>query len=441
MAIIKDGNGGTQQLSIDLASTAARVTLYDTAGNPIPNTTSTSVPIALSALSATVSIGLLNFNGVAAVITNIGTVGNVLTPEISCDGGTTWVPAPTAFNATGISLSTIAAAGTYTIQYIDGTTNVRLRVSTYVSGTVTGTLTGSQSNSSQITINSYTVADSVLNSSNANLNSGATFTGGSDEVLTAFTSSITLFADQNCTVQAQQSPDGTNWDIIDYWYYGANSMDGQRDFQTVSEYFRVLVTNTGGSATTVFRLNTLYSPTPALAPRTLTQLGNNRVEVPEVATYMATAVGITPVATLTFSIKGSATKTVRVTRMGFSLTNTTTAQVDVSIVKYSAVSGGTPVTVTSVPLDSLSGGATALVQNWTTTPVTQTSVGTLNAARYEANKVGDNNAIVQYIVEFGNSQRGTSAVYLRGVAQWLGIVLSAAANTPVADCWVEFQEL
>ena len=33
MAVIKDGNGGVQELQVDLISRAARVTLYDTAGN------------------------------------------------------------------------------------------------------------------------------------------------------------------------------------------------------------------------------------------------------------------------------------------------------------------------------------------------------------------------------------------------------------------------
>lgn len=35
MAVIKDGNGGTAQMGVDSTSTAARVSLYDTFGNPI----------------------------------------------------------------------------------------------------------------------------------------------------------------------------------------------------------------------------------------------------------------------------------------------------------------------------------------------------------------------------------------------------------------------
>ena len=122
------------------------------------------------------------------------------------------------------------------------------------------------------------------------------------------------------------------------------------------------------------------------------------------------------------------------------MTSSNSNYVDMTVKKYSAVAGGTGVTIADVPLDSDNTAATALVQHWTTTPVTQTSLGALDAKRLTVPKVADNVNVQWYDTIFGDSQRGTSAIVLRGTSQWLGIDLSAASGTVVADVYVEWTE-
>ena len=441
MAIIKDGNGGTQQLTVDPISTAARVTLYNSSGVE-QSAGDVSIPIALNALNASTTVLMDGHNSCGFIITNIGNAANVITAEVSIDD-TNYVPSIAINALTGNSTTTVTQAGTYSVSLIGGVSSVRLIVSSYTSGTITGALNAVTTNPDNVSIRTYTNVLSVLNSTTTQLGAGATFTGAWEAGSLWQGIICNAFADQPLTITFQQSTDGTTVTKTDTWTYNANSTgyDATKAINLISKYHRVVITNNGASPTTTLTFQCYELPNFSAMPVSQNQDGSMPTGVRELATYMAAASGITPVATLTFSIKGSATRVIKVTRIGFSMTNTTSQQSDVSIVKYSAVSGGTPSAVTAVPLDSNSGAATAVVQNWTATPATQTAVGTINAIRYSANKVADNVDPLMYVVEFGNSQRGTSALYLRGVSQWLGISISAVANTPVADCWVEWEEV
>jgi hypothetical protein len=53
------------------------------------------------------------------------------------------------------------------------------------------------------------------NSSVANLNAGATFTGVGKTTLGVAGIQVSIKTDQNCTIYVDQSPDNSNWDIID----------------------------------------------------------------------------------------------------------------------------------------------------------------------------------------------------------------------------------
>jgi hypothetical protein len=63
MAVIKDGNGGTDQASVGAISKALRVTLFDTNGNP------NSVPLATSSTGALESNG--NIQGIRSGNDNV----------------------------------------------------------------------------------------------------------------------------------------------------------------------------------------------------------------------------------------------------------------------------------------------------------------------------------------------------------------------------------
>jgi len=423
---------------IDTTSQAGRVTLYTSDGTELTGTQDSSIDISLSALSATVELDMAGHNGVGFTITNMGHANNVIIAEYTMDG--TWVNAVIASSSNNSTL-TCTLPGTYTIRFIGGISKVRLRMSSYTSGAVTGTMNASYALSQNNTIRAYDNVLSVVNSTTAQLAAGATFTGAweADIYWQGITSGY--FADQDLTVVFEQSNDGVTVHHSDAFYYRANStgQDSSTAVNLISNYHRVKITNSGASPTTTFFANTYATPNFSAEPRGLTRAGNKRVEVPEKATYRATFTG-TPVATLTFSLKGSATKIVKITRFGFSQSGTASTLISVTVKKYSSILTGTGVTITGVPLDTRTAAATAVAQNWTTTPGTQTSVGTLNTHKYRSQLAGDNFFTPEAIYEFGNSQRGASALILVGTSQWAGIDLSAFVANADANLWVEWTE-
>jgi len=115
------------------------------------------------------------------------------------------------------------------------------------------------------------------NSSTTNLSvsNTYTFTGTSTSTLGVAGIQVSLFADKNCQVNVQQSPDGTNWDIDDNYHYKANE-DFGITVQAVSSYVRVHVF-TNNETTTVFRLQTALCPIVEAVPRSLDPNGNFKV--------------------------------------------------------------------------------------------------------------------------------------------------------------------
>lgn len=121
---------------------------------------------------------------------------------------------------------------------------------------------------------------SANNSSTANLNSGAQFTGTADNNLNATAIQVCVKADQPLTVRVQQSNDGTNWDFNDEYTLDTNQDDG-RFIAAVGSYCRVLVINNGLVATTYFNLQTILVPITSILPRALTDHGNLRTAIME----------------------------------------------------------------------------------------------------------------------------------------------------------------
>lgn len=424
---------------IDTTSQAGRVTLYDTLGNPLTGTQDSSISVSLSALSSTVELEMAGHNGVGFTISNMGHASNVITAEYAMDG--VWVTAVVVNATTNNSTLTCTLAGTYTIRFVGGVSKVRLIMSSYTSGTCTGAMNASYAMSQNNTIRAYDNVLSSVNSTTVQLASSATFTGVFEPDIYWQGGIGSWFADQDLTIVIEQSNDGITAHHSDTYYYRANStgQDSSTSINLVCNYHRIKVTNSGSSTTTTLFVNFYGTPNFASEPRSLTRAGNKKVEVPEKATYRATFAG-TPVATATFTLKGSATKIIKVTRFGFSQSATASTLISVAVKKYSAINGGTPVTITGVPLDTRTAAATAVCQNWTVTPVTQTSVGTLNTHKYRSNIAADNFFTNETIYEFGNSQRGISAIVLVGIAQWVGIDLSALVANADANIWVEWTE-
>lgn len=116
-------------------------------------------------------------------------------------------------------------------------------------------------------------------SSTANLAVGATFTGEVDLNIFASGIQVLLDADQNCTVDVDQSGDGVNWDVTDQYDYFAETKDFGVTVMCVGVYYRVRVTNVGIATTTSFRLQTISVPFVSPLPRSLTATGDLRVAI------------------------------------------------------------------------------------------------------------------------------------------------------------------
>ena len=129
-------------------------------------------------------------------------------------------------------------------------------------------------------------AVSTGNSSTTNLSAsnGYSFEGDGADTLGVNSIQVSLFADKNCTINVEQSPDGVdsaaNWDIVDTYNYYANSNFGIT-VQAISSYARVVVT-TASLTTTVFRLQTVLCPIADPLPRSLDSEGHLSVAVKSV---------------------------------------------------------------------------------------------------------------------------------------------------------------
>lgn len=160
----------------------------------------------------------------------------------------------------------------------------------------------------------------------------------------------------------------------------------------------------------------------------LTTLDANKNTYSFSGTVTAVA-GVTDLITIT----GSATKTVRVTRISLFATQTTGTVGTVSLIKRSAANtGGTFSAKTAVPHDSNNAAATVVVNAYTANPTALgAAVGTLRTKFIAIGSPTSTNAnpIIpdDFISEFGN--RAAQGLILRGTSQILAINLNGGTFT------------
>ena len=143
------------------------------------------------------------------------------------------------------------------------------------------------------------------------------------------------------------------------------------------------------------------------------------------ATYSCGTGGFTPAATATdfFTIVGSATKTVRVTRVTISgfATSAITEEI-LLIVRTTANSAGTKTTPTIAQHDQNDSAATAVVNLYSVNPTLGSSGGVLRQAKLNCGATG---AAGQIVWDFTN--RNSKGIVLRGIAQTLCLNYNGAA--------------
>jgi hypothetical protein len=168
-------------------------------------------------------------------------------------------------------------------------------------------------------------------------------------------------------------------------------------------------------------------------------------------TYSASSASLVPATTTPsdiFTITGSATKTIRVTRVSVSATQTTVAAlIDVLLILRSAANtGGTSTSPTIASHDSQNAAATATIRQYTANPsALGASAGTVRSTKMTCTTNAPGNAqgavtTIPIVWDFGN--RPGQAIVLRGTAQVLAVnlnsvTLGSAGSFDISMEWTE----
>lgn len=165
----------------------------------------------------------------------------------------------------------------------------------------------------------------------------------------------------------------------------------------------------------------------------------------QLSTYHA-AVPFTPAVTASkdvFTIVGSASKTVRVTRFSCTGTSTAAASIPVVLNKYltAATTGGTATTATAVPADSNDSAATAVVKAYTAAGTVGTGGAAIRSSLLQTG-LPAGNAQVPLTWDFSGRVPTRAGVILRGVNQALALTVGASALSAgtALNCDVEWTE-
>lgn len=164
------------------------------------------------------------------------------------------------------------------------------------------------------------------------------------------------------------------------------------------------------------------------------------------ATYSAVA-NSTSTATFTAAagdiavLPGSASKTIRVTRIEVTLSTSGTAAIEtVSLIKRSAAdTGGTSSAMTIVPHDSNFGGATAAPLLYTVAPTPGAAVGIIRATQFNDQSASLPGSAT-WIWTFGDGRGGASGLVLRGTAEEICVNLSGVVSTQSSAVSFEWTE-
>ena len=160
----------------------------------------------------------------------------------------------------------------------------------------------------------------------------------------------------------------------------------------------------------------------------------------EIATYRAADVNIANTgAGDVFCLAGSATKTVRLSRIHVSATASSAIVVNVSVIKRSTLdTGGTPVAETEVPLDSGNPAATATATGYTVSPTAGTAVGPIDARKVAIGVQGNTATVTEAFFTYGDA--GQQSVELYGVNENVCVNVGAAGTGASWAIYFEWTE-
>ena len=141
-----------------------------------------------------------------------------------------------------------------------------------------------------------------------------------------------------------------------------------------------------------------------------------------------------------FSIAGSNTKVVRITKIRFCCTAGTGTSTDVFLQRYSALSGGTSNPLSAGTLDTQNPGLSfAGVRTWSVAATTAVaSGGHLADEIYEI--VTTSVSVLPSVVFWQFGDVPSQELVLRGPQDFIGIGLNAVGTAPNATVWMEWTE-
>ena len=146
------------------------------------------------------------------------------------------------------------------------------------------------------------------------------------------------------------------------------------------------------------------------------------------ATYSATVNGLALAATATdiFTLTGSATKTIRITKVSFNALQTTAAQVAVVLLRRSTANTvGTSTAPTATAYDSTNVAATATALAYTANPTTGTLAGNLFTQRVFVPGAATASDAQGLMLSYGDF--GQQGLVLRGIAQVFAVNLAGVS--------------
>lgn len=254
---------GSFTAASDLAPATQNITVVDSGSSSAAGANNQTIIIGTPTAGSAASFALSTIETVRVEVTGIWT-GTIAT-ETSIDGGTTWVNQGVHQGAYTVSTFTAGFVGGCNVA---GATNFRIRATAAITGTVVVKVTESVNTQSVYIANAAPSGNivSVLNSSTATLTSGSVYTGTAEDMSNFAEIRVSVFsnvASATDGLSLQQSPDATNWDVVDTYTIAAATAGQGKTFVIPRQerWFRVVYTN-GGTNQATFRLQTILDRAP-----------------------------------------------------------------------------------------------------------------------------------------------------------------------------------
>lgn len=264
-------DGVVSTTTTDTAPVTQNVTVIDSASTSTISSNQQILVTGTPTVGSVASFSLSSQESVRVEVT--GTWTGTLTSEISIDNGTTWFAQGLHQGAYTISTfqGNFVGGGSVT-----GATNYRLRATATMTGTAVVKIISSTNTNSVYIANAAPSGNivSTVNSSVATLTSGSVFTGAGEDASNFSEVRVSVFASHASATDGlsmQQSPDNSNWDVIDTYTIPATT---GKTFVVPRQarYFRVVYTN-GGTNQTSFRLQTILNRVGSASSSQRTQDG------------------------------------------------------------------------------------------------------------------------------------------------------------------------